>query len=589
MRFVPTVVLAFSLILAGCGGIQIQPTPPVPPVTDTLAAPTLAQIRTALGENNQYGMVPGFPLGEIIIPVCTQEDGSPVDFPVTYSMSDLPVWLDFDQQTRALSLNVFAIVPPDANTAAEVTYTCTDDSDPTVTDSQTFVANDLDGGGAVDGKEYEFGEVPLVGLAGYFQLNRDNVDLYRPSTNPFLVPTGIVSTAVGLDPTNAADDTEDFDGDEGIAGGGNNAEEILNDSNIFAHVSQGAMNFVANHATKDTPVYVVSADFDGDDDKDLAVANWASDNVSVLVGDGTGAFTYDGTYASDNNPFGLNVADLNADGDIDLATSNDLNSFSVLLGNGDGTFAPNTDYALPVGYRCRGSVLADLDSDGDIDAAVGNDSPDNIAILLNSGTGIFTIKGFHAVGNSPNNLTAADFDGDGDMDLAVANRTGANISILLGNGDGTFGPQSAYASQNFPQGISAADFDGDGNIDIATANSGSDSVSVFLGDGDGTFEAARNFDTNNPAIPGSGDQPTGVIAVDIDGDGIADLVTANLGSDDIAILFGDGDGTFTLGDTYYAADLWSITLVSADFDGDGKLDVAVSNRAANTLTVLLND
>lgn len=583
MRFLGRIVLVCALIAAGCGGyIQITPTPTPP--AHTLVPPTLEQIRTALGENNQFGMVPNFGLGEITIPPCTQADGSAVDFPITYSMSDVPAWLAFDEETRAVSLNGFSVVPPAANTAAEVSYTCTDDTYPEVNASQTFVINDLDGGGIVDGKEYEFGEVPLVGLAGYFQLNRDDVDLYRPGTNAFVVPTGVVRATVGLNPTDAADDTEDFDGDEGVTGGGNNSEEVLDSTNIFAHQSAGTFTSSVNsYGARDDPRSIVSADFDGDGDLDLAVTNWGfSDNVSVFINNGDGTFANDVIYVTGNDPYGIGAADMDGDGDIDLVTANSSFTLSVLPGNGDGTFANNENHAAS--DRLSGLALADLDGDGDIDAVAANISTNRIAVFLNRGDATFDPEVTYTAGvagDAPEHVTAADFDGDGDMDVAATNRIiGGGLFVLPGNGDGTFGSYSTYGTESFPYGVSSADFDYDGNLDLAVANAGSNNVSVLLGNGDGTFGTDNTY-----AV---GTQPRGVVASDLNGDGYIDLATANWTSGDTSVLLGRGDGSFDPFDAY-ATDGGSFFLVSADFNVDGELDLAVVNSATDNMTVLLND
>jgi len=84
--------------------------------------------------------------------------------------------------------------------------------------------------------------------------------------------------------------------------------------------------------------------------------------------------------------------------------------------------------------------------------------------------------------------------------------------------------------------VSVGDFNGDGRQDLAVANLGSDDVSILLGNGDGTFETAVNF--------GAGGQPISVGAEDFNGDGKPDLAVANSSSADVSILLGDGNGTF---------------------------------------------
>ncbi|MFA4973159.1 MAG: VCBS repeat-containing protein [bacterium] len=565
------------VIFAGCAGYIDMPGPS----SHTILAPELSDIRvSALGANNDFGMVPGLSLGGITIPECTQEDGSPIDFEVSYSMDDLPTWLSFDASTRALSLTEGSIVPVEAYDAAEVTYVCTDASDPGVSDSRTFVVNDLDGGGAVDGREYQHGEIPLLNKTGYFKLTPGNVDLYRPGGPSFLLPT---NTTGGLDSTNAADDTEDFDGDAGVAGGGTNLEETINGTDIFLFATQGAFAPAVIYATGANPVDIMAADLDSDGDLDLTSSNrsGAIYDFSVFLNNGDGTYAAGVTYPTDNPTVAIAAADLDADGNVDLLTNQDPGVTSVFMGHGDGTFDAQVDYVT--GGRSHSIIAADLDGDGDVDAAIGFTTPD-ISVLLNNGDGTFGASTAYATGDSPRHLTAADFDKDGDLDIATANSVDNNISVLMGNGDGTFAAQTAYDVGTGPLSIVASDFDEDGEIDLAVANNLSDNLSILLGNGDGTFAAEVTY--------GTGTQPNGLAATDLDGDGNVDLATANSGSNDVSVLFGNGDGTFAADVVYSTASTAPIDIVSADLDNDGALDLATINNnglIGNVISVLLQD
>ncbi len=71
------------------------------------------------------------------------------------------------------------------------------------------------------------------------------------------------------------------------------------------------------------------------------------------------------------------------------------------------------------------------------------------------------------------------------------------MSVLLGNGDGTFAAQQTFAAGDGPRSVTTGDFNGDGLTDLATANLDSDNVSVLLGNGDGTFAAQQTFAAGN--------------------------------------------------------------------------------------------
>src|SRR5690348_1882874 len=86
-------------------------------------------------------------------------------------------------------------------------------------------------------------------------------------------------------------------------------------------------------------VAVAAGDFNGDGKVDLVTANPTTDNVSVLLGQGAGAFQAPTTFATGSGPRAVAVADFNGDGKLDLVTANSTgDTVSVLFGNGDSTF-----------------------------------------------------------------------------------------------------------------------------------------------------------------------------------------------------------------------------------------------------------
>ena len=122
--------------------------------------------------------------------------------------------------------------------------------------------------------------------------------------------------------------------------------------------------------------------------------------------------------------------DFNNDNKLDLAVANyDSTTVSILLGNGLGGFGPKTDFG--VGSNPLSVFSADFDNDGKQDLATANYSSSTVSILLGNGLGGFGLKADFSVSVAPTSVFSADFDNDGDQDLAVANRFGNNVSILL--------------------------------------------------------------------------------------------------------------------------------------------------------------
>jgi len=201
-----------------------------------------------------------------------------------------------------------------------------------------------------------------------------------------------------------------------------------------------------------------------------------------------------------------------------------------------------------------------------------------------------------AVGVHPLAVVAADFNKDGNLDLAVANSGDGTVTILLGDGHGGFTPAlgSPISGFNGPNSIAVADFNNDGKLDLAVSNgndsAGSASVAILLGNGDGTFGAASTL-----AV---GMHPQAVIAADFDGDGKSDLAVtvAPNGSPSMAnvkVLRGNGIGGFAALPLSLSTNAPNPTSMAAfDFNQDNKPDLAVVNTSSgpggNSISIFLN-
>jgi parallel beta-helix repeat protein len=351
----------------------------------------------------------------------------------------------------------------------------------------------------------------------------------------------------------------------------------------FTTLTDGGTGVYASPAgyypTGQSPNEVVAGDFNADGHLDLATANTAAHNVSVLIGTGDGTFGSAVNYAVAMSPYGLCAAELSNDGALDLAVaSGNASSISVLLGNGDGTFSVGGQYAvgtLPFAV-CHG----DFDLDGNVDLATANWGSGSVSVLLGDGSGTFGSATHYPLPTSADDLCAGDLDNDGVLDLAVANVSSHAVTVLLGDGDGGFAPGSGFSAGNSPQAVCTGDLNADGDLDILVANSGAGTVSVLLGDGSGSF--------GSPSGYAAGSLPAGVCLGDLDGDGDLDAVSANAASDNVTVLLGNGDGTFGVGASYQSG--WEPhSVVPGDLDGDGDLDLCAANFGASTLSILLNE
>jgi hypothetical protein len=217
------------------------------------------------------------------------------------------------------------------------------------------------------------------------------------------------------------------------------------------------------------------------------VANFDSDDVSVLLANGYGRFQSAVHYDSDLAPTSVAIDDMNGDDYLDLIVANASGgNISVLLGIGDGSFH------IPMNYSYSGGLMSvatgDLNRDTKPDIAVtcGGFPPwwcASVAVLLGNGDGSFRSAGSYRVGERPSSVAIGDLNGDGHLDLAVANWNSSSVSVLLGYGDGNFRNAVYYDAGEWPSSVAIGDLNGDDHLDLAVANRGSNNVSIFINTG----------------------------------------------------------------------------------------------------------
>ena len=339
-----------------------------------------------------------------------------------------------------------------------------------------------------------------------------------------------------------------------------------------------SFNPAANFSVGSIPIGMVLGDFNADGIQDLAVTNFNDNNISILLGTGTGSFGAATSFSVGSGARAIAVGDFNGDGKQDVAIANEnSNNVSILLGTGTGSFGAAANYA--VGVRPRSVSVGDFNGDGKQDLAIANLADNNVSILLGTGSGSFGSATNFAAGTGAIYAAVGDFNGDGKQDLAVANTFSNNLSILLGTGTGTFGSATNYAVGVLPRSVVVGDFNGDGKQDLAVVNFTSNDVSILLGTGTGTFGSATNY------AVGSG--PFALAAGDFNADGRPDLAVANGGSNNVSILLGTGTGTFGP-TTNFAVGATPRSVVVGDFNADGKKDLATSNEDSGDISILLN-
>jgi hypothetical protein len=338
---------------------------------------------------------------------------------------------------------------------------------------------------------------------------------------------------------------------------------------------------------------VVVGDFNGDGIPDLAFANGdcsgcSANSVSLILGNGDGTYKAPSTFptttgSTTTDTYALVAADFNQDGNLDIAAVNNAtNQIAVLLGDGTGHFgAPSL---ITVGTSPTGIVSGDFNQDGFPDLAVVNFGSNNVTVLINNQSGGFTATTY-SVGAGPYAIARASFGTDTYPDLVVVNETGQSISVLINKNDGTFKPAVTYATGlTSPTSVAIGHLGNSGNLDLAIGDSGSAKVAILLGNSDGTFQTAAPYGTTVNV--------SSLVAADINGDGFTDLAFASSAKNVAGLLLGAGNGTFNTAATLYPtgsqANTEAQSIAVADLNSDGALDLVIANGLSSTASVLLS-
>ncbi len=320
--------------------------------------------------------------------------------------------------------------------------------------------------------------------------------------------------------------------------------------NVTILLGNGDGTFSPASASADTgavPEAITVGDFNGDGKLDLAVTNSANSNVSILLGNGDGTFTSAAAApATGPSPYAIAAGDFNGDGKLDLAVVNQGDcGLTILLGNGDGTFTPAAASAVPPGISNYSIAVADFNADGKPDLAVANNGSGQATILLGNGDGTFAPTASPPVtGANPWGVAAGDFNGDGRIDLVTANSGSNSVSVMLQSPQGPAAAVSPGSLTFSSQSVGTAS----SSQTILLSNSGSAALNVTAITASGNFSQTNNCPDSLPAggsctilvtfAPSATGALSGMLTITDNNDGLT-------GSSQTAMLAGTGTAPVT--------------------------------------------
>ncbi|MBP6730657.1 MAG: T9SS type A sorting domain-containing protein [Chitinophagales bacterium] len=357
--------------------------------------------------------------------------------------------------------------------------------------------------------------------------------------------------------------------------------------NSFGHTAgvvtgngNGTFNTPVNFSTYGQGANVVMADFDTDSKVDMITVNGTEKTISFLKGQADGSFGPLSLQAG-GGAERFAIGRINGDTIADIITADyRANTVTVMLGNSDGSFQPSIHDTC--GGAAHDVALGRFDGDALTDAVVANNG--NLALLTGNGNGSFKTPVYLPVVGTGGDwaVAAGDLNNDTYTDIVASCANVDSIFVLLGNGNGTFQATKGYATGQRPYDVKLAHLNGDNYLDIVVPNDGTNDVWVFINSGTGTF--------TNAVSNAVGASPRTAATADLDNDGDIDIASANNNADNVSVLLNNGSGTFTAAVNYPVSTSGSISTVATGmFNADVYPDLIIAQPGLHNVAILLNN
>ncbi|MCB9652680.1 MAG: VCBS repeat-containing protein [Deltaproteobacteria bacterium] len=356
---------------------------------------------------------------------------------------------------------------------------------------------------------------------------------------------------------------------------------VLSGTKVAVRAGLPRGGYAAASTFGSTAVDVTLADIDQDQDLDILAVS--TSQLAWYINDGQGNFNPPSTLSLTS--IGAKVVravDLNDDGWLDVVISRTQSGADFVVVHQDPT---THEFAVVASPGVNGATLdlevADIDGDNHPDVIVTRSGSTVFSVFRNAdGLGTFGGAGQPTdIGTLSYGLAVGDMNGDNYADIVTTGFARDEIRVLLGNPatPGQYASYVAYEADTDPRDVTLGDLDHDGDLDAVVLLDGINGVRLFMNDGAGALSPASPYSRYTVAK-----NPDRAKIVDLNEDGLPEVLMASDSSNGVAIIDNLGEGRLNASPTF-DLDVAPNALAAANLSGSGLVDIAFGVNKAGSV------